>query len=79
MASAVRDVTLDPDAVFIGEVGLGGEIRPVRQVERRLSEADRLGFRRAYLARSSEAPIANTALEIAAVGDVAGLVDELFG
>ncbi len=79
VASAVRDVTLDPDAVFIGEVGLGGEIRPVRQVERRLSEADRLGFRRAYLARSSEAPIVSTALEIAAVGDVAGLIDELFG
>ncbi len=54
IASAIRDVELDPDSVFVGEVGLGGEVRPVQQLERRLSEAARLGFKRAFVARTSE-------------------------
>jgi len=39
--------------VFLGEVGLGGEIRPVAAVERRLSEAARQGFRRVFLSARS--------------------------
>lgn len=34
-----------PETVFLGEVGLTGELRPVPQLERRLKEASRLGFR----------------------------------
>jgi len=44
LASSFRDVPLPPDLVAIGEVGLGGELRPVAQMERRLEEAMRLGF-----------------------------------
>ncbi len=33
----------------IGELGLGGEVRSVPQLERRLAEATRLGFRRAVV------------------------------
>src|SRR5260370_28617159 len=42
------------DALFLGEVGLGGEIRPVAGVERRLAEAARQGFRRVFLSSRSE-------------------------
>ena len=42
--------SLPHDAVFIGEVGLGGEIRPVSQAERRLAEAANMGMTTAYLA-----------------------------
>jgi DNA repair protein RadA/Sms len=77
LASAIKDVVLDPDAVFVGEVGLGGEIRPVHQLERRLGEAGRLGFRRAYLAATSAAPKgAPIALEQAA--NVGSLIHALF-
>ena len=50
LASSVYDRALPPDAVFVGEVGLGGEIRPVSQVERRLAEAAKMGCTRAFLA-----------------------------
>ena len=40
---------LDSDAVYIGEVGLGGEVRPVSFVESRLKEAEKMGFKQAYL------------------------------
>ncbi len=47
IASSYRNQRLDPDLVFIGEVGLSGELRSVSQLDRRLSEAARLGFQRA--------------------------------
>jgi DNA repair protein RadA/Sms len=50
LASSVFDRPLPPDAVFIGEVGLGGEVRPVSQIERRLGEAAKMGMRVAYVA-----------------------------
>ncbi len=49
LASSFRDLPLPPDLVAIGEVGLGGELRPVPQIERRLEEAMRLGFRSAVI------------------------------
>jgi len=50
LASSVYDRPLPADAVFLGEVGLGGEIRPVSQSERRLAEAAKMGMARAYMA-----------------------------
>jgi DNA repair protein RadA/Sms len=50
LASSVYDRTLPGDAVFIGEVGLGGEVRPVSQIERRLAEAVKMGSTRAFVA-----------------------------
>jgi DNA repair protein RadA/Sms len=50
LASSVYDRVLSNDAVFVGEVGLGGEIRPVSQAERRLAEAANMGMTIAYLA-----------------------------
>jgi DNA repair protein RadA/Sms len=46
VASSLRDVPLHPELAVVGEIGLTGEVRRVSQVERRLSEAARLGFRR---------------------------------
>jgi DNA repair protein RadA/Sms len=53
LASSLYDRPLPEDAVFIGELGLGGELRGVSQVERRLTEAARMGFGRAFVAERS--------------------------
>jgi DNA repair protein RadA/Sms len=53
LASSVYDRALPSDAVFIGEVGLGGEIRPVAQTERRLAEAAKMGMSNAFVAQRS--------------------------
>src|SRR5256885_12236291 len=45
LVSSVHDRPLPPDAVFLGEVGLGGGIRPVPGLERRAGGAGRHGFR----------------------------------
>ncbi len=53
LASSVYDRALPSDAVFLGEVGLAGEVRPISLADRRLGEAERMGMRRAYLAERS--------------------------
>src|SRR5439155_9839313 len=50
LASSVYDRPLSSGAVFVGEVGLGGEVRAVSQVERRIAEAANMGMTRVYLA-----------------------------
>lgn len=46
LASAWRDLPLSPDLVALGEVGLGGELRPASRYDLRAAEARRLGFKR---------------------------------
>src|SRR6185437_11539474 len=46
VASSLRDQAVPDDMAVAGEVGLSGELRPVRQLERRRAEAERLGFKR---------------------------------
>jgi DNA repair protein RadA/Sms len=46
IASSFRGVEPIPHTVVLGEVGLTGELRPAPQLERRLKEATRLGFKR---------------------------------
>jgi DNA repair protein RadA/Sms len=49
LASAVGNLSVPAGVVAIGEVGLAGEVRRVVGVQRRLAEAERLGFRRAIV------------------------------
>ena len=46
IASSFRNIGVDPQLVAVGEVGLSGELRAVSQLERRVAEAARLGFKR---------------------------------
>ncbi|MEM9149051.1 MAG: DNA repair protein RadA [Cyanobacteria bacterium P01_F01_bin.3] len=54
VAASFRDRIIDPELVLIGEVGLGGQIRPVSQMELRLKEAAKLGFKRALVPRGQK-------------------------
>ncbi len=49
IAASFRDRLVDPELVLIGEVGLGGQVRPISQLELRLKEASKLGFKRAIV------------------------------
>jgi DNA repair protein RadA/Sms len=48
LLSSLHNRPTPADALYLGEIGLGGEIRPVAGLERRLGEASRLGFQRAF-------------------------------
>ncbi len=47
--SSYRDIPVDSGTLVIGEVGLAGEVRSVSQIERRVQEASKLGFKRAVV------------------------------
>jgi DNA repair protein RadA/Sms len=86
VASAVAQVALPADVVAFGEVGLGGEIRQVPHAARRLSEAWRIGFRRAYVPVSCpDGPPGMELLRAETVADTVGLalarheIDDRFG
>ncbi|MEO7985755.1 MAG: DNA repair protein RadA [Gemmatimonadales bacterium] len=48
LVSSLLNRPAPADVIFLGEIGLGGEIRPSGAVERRVTEAARLGFRRVF-------------------------------
>lgn len=66
--SAANNIPIDGRTVAFGEVGLAGEVRRVPGIERRLSEAERLGFRTALVPHRTRA--AAGALELVPVADV---------
>lgn len=49
VATCARDVAVDSHTVIIGEIGLSGEIRAVNNIEKRIKEAQKLGFKKAII------------------------------
>lgn len=52
IASSQQGIPVAPDLAIIGEIGLSGELRSVTQVDRRINEAGKLGFKRVLLPHS---------------------------
>jgi DNA repair protein RadA/Sms len=80
------DLYISPKVSFAAEVGLSGEIRPVSQVERRIAEAEKLGFEQIYISsfnkESSFAKRTKSAdgrgITVTPVADIAALCRKLF-
>ncbi len=73
IASSYRNVPVAADMAIVGEIGLSGELRAVSQLERRLSEAAKLGFRRCLvpksLRRQGKAPEEMEVIGVRSVGE----------
>jgi DNA repair protein RadA/Sms len=80
LASSVYDREIPGHSVFLGEIGLGGELRPIGQLERRLAEAARMGFRTAFLpAQGTNArSIAGSGMELIGVATAGELIRRMF-
>lgn len=79
LVSSVADRPLPADAVFIGEVGLGGELRRVSYLEKRIVEAISMGFTRVFTAARSWQGSAPAGVEVVGVADVGELIREALG
>mgnify|MGYP001805821692 CR=1 FL=1 len=53
VATCARDVVVDSHTVIIGEIGLSGELRAVNNIEKRINEAQKLGFKKAIIPNSN--------------------------
>jgi DNA repair protein RadA/Sms len=78
LASATANISVPPDVVAIGEVGLAGEIRKVTATARRLTEAQRLGFRRAIVPVGSDIA-AGLPMEVEECSDVRSAIAVAIG
>ena len=54
LASSHLDSAIPASTLIVGEVGLGGEIRAVSQLPRRLAEAAKLGFKAAVVPEANK-------------------------
>lgn len=75
------DQPIESDVAMCGEVGLSGEIRPVSRIEQRISEAQRLGFRRMVLPKGNMNGIDphKYSIQLCPASRLADAVRELFG
>ena len=53
-SSSYKNVSIPKDVVAIGEVGLTGEVRAVNMIDKRLKEAEKLGFKKCIIPESNK-------------------------
>ncbi len=79
IASSFLDRPVDPKTVVFGEVGLTGEVRGINQMEVRIREAARMGFKRCVLPRTQLRGLDKAgAIELIRVGHLKELLGEIF-
>lgn len=78
IASVFKNKNISEDVVVFGEVGLAGEVRSVNNIEKRLSEAGKLGFKKAVIPKfRGSAPSSVKGLEIVQVSSVKEALDKI--
>ncbi len=79
LVSSLEEIPVSDKYCFAAEVGLGGELRAVNRVEQRISEAEKLGFKKIFISRYNEKLVdrAKTGIEICAFGKLPELLQHL--
>jgi len=76
--SSYLDIALDRGDCFAAEIGLSGELRPVGRIEQRISEAEKLGYKRIYISKYSGKDIKGKSIQVMRVGKLADVFKGLF-
>lgn len=80
IASSFRNIPLDYRTVIIGEIGLTGEVRGVSQIEKRIIEAEKLGFLRCVIPKDNLKGIdGNFKIQIIAVDNIHDALSKILG
>src|SRR3989338_3908946 len=80
IVSSLRDVSVDASSVAVGEIGLGGEIRTVGHIDKRVQEAAKLGFKRFVLPKSNVRTLKqNGDIELIPVERIEQAIEALLG
>ncbi len=68
IASSLRDAPIDPRMAVMGEIGLTGEIRSVQFAEKRILEAEKIGFSKVILPQSNLSQLKSSSFSIQLIG-----------
>ncbi len=77
IVSSLRNIPVDRETAFIGEIGLAGEIRNVAQISRRVAECARLGIKRVFVPSHCGAASVS-GLDIVRVNTLFDVLDKVF-
>ncbi|MEW6025972.1 MAG: DNA repair protein RadA [Planctomycetota bacterium] len=75
--SSYKNKSIPTGIAFIGEVGLTGEIRPVNQIETRIQEASRLGFKKIVIPKGNAKNLKAKNIEVITPSYLSEIVKEL--
>ena len=70
IASSSMDFIMPTDTVAIGEIGLTGEIRSVTAIDKRITEAEKLGFKRMIIPAGNAKSVSSSIVEIIPVKNI---------
>ncbi len=76
--SSNEDIAISERYCFAGEIGLSGEIRPVSQIEQRISEAEKLGYEKIFVSSLNKISKKKYGIKIEEVGKIEDFVELLF-
>mgnify|MGYP005646839801 FL=1 len=77
--SSDHDVPLDNQICFAGEIGLSGEIRAVNRIDQRISEAEKLGYKKIIISKYNKFNSKGFNIEIVKFGKIEEVFRLLFG
>ncbi|MBN2280579.1 MAG: DNA repair protein RadA [Candidatus Marinimicrobia bacterium] len=78
MASSIKDQAIPSNSVFIGEIGLGGEVRSIPFIEARVKEALKFGYNQIYIPKNNEKLINNNNKKVVGVDSIGHLFGMIF-
>ncbi len=77
--SSNADIPVEKGTCFAAEIGLAGEVRPVRRIDQRILEAEKLGFTRIFVSRNNKIGLKKHNILISKVSKIEDVIRELFG
>ncbi len=76
--SSNEDIAISEHYCFAGEIGLSGEIRPVAQVEQRITEAEKLGYEKIFISNLNKLPKKKFGIKVEEISKIEDFVESLF-
>lgn len=76
--SSNEDIAISEKFCFAGEIGLSGEIRPVPQIEQRISEAEKLGYEKIFISKQNKISKKNYSIKIEGVNKIEEFHEKIF-
>jgi DNA repair protein RadA/Sms len=76
--SSNEDIAISEHYCFAGEIGLSGEIRPVAQIEQRITEAEKLGYEKIFVSNLNKIPKRKFGIKIEEVSKIEDFHERLF-
>ncbi|HOE03830.1 MAG TPA: DNA repair protein RadA [Bacteroidales bacterium] len=76
--SSLTDIAVDASSCFIGEISLSGQVRPVSNIQMRISEVIKLGFKKVYLSKYQQHLDTNINISVERISGIKEVAKKVF-